>query len=451
MSYAPLFDSTSIRILNLVDGNDDIITCSIEVVSLKKSPHFRSLSYTWGPPQKLPGKELVIEEERTILCDGNRLSIKSNLYDALLQIWKTSREGPLWIDAICINQGDLHERNHQVGMMDQIYASASQVIVWLGKDDADAHCAERFFTSYGMFMVEVQKHWDEEGPVPLTKNAIELIDKSIGWEPKSSQEWKSLAAFFNHRTWFERAWVMQEIALARDIVVLCGSLHLSWEQVSAVARLLRGSDMGMKLAKRTTQTPEYIDIGQRCTTLGEVRRYVSGHYTQPDLARTLDGSFGAHTNAEQLYGFIELMLESVVNFKTTEPRDKCYAVLGLIARFPGYQKNILLQPDYSKSVVSVYTDVATEILRGKTCPSLLSLVLQSPFRRMPSLPSWVPDFSQPHVSSVLFLGSLFGNNRFNANKGIIPKNPLLPLSIEANTLSISGAEWDTVIEVGPVK
>lgn len=95
MSYAPLLDSLSIRVLNLLDGNDDVIICSTEIVSLEKSPHLRSLSYTWGLPQKSPGKELVIEGERTILCDGNRLSIKPNLYDALLQIWKTSREGPL--------------------------------------------------------------------------------------------------------------------------------------------------------------------------------------------------------------------------------------------------------------------------------------------------------------------------------------------------------------------
>lgn len=302
-----------------------------------------------------------------------------------------------------------------------------------------------------MFLVEAQKHWDEEGPIPWMPNAFEVIDRIIGWKPKSSEEWKSLAAFFNHRTWFERAWVIQEIALARDIIVLCGSLKLNWEQLSAVAELLRDSDMGMKLAKRASQTPEYIDIGQRCTTLRELRRYASGQYTQPDLARMLERLPGAHTNAEQLYAFIEIILDSASNFKTTEPRDKFYAVLGLIARFPGYQKNILLQPDYSKSVVSVYTDVATEILRGKTCPSLLSLVEDSLFRRMPSLPSWVPDFSQSHVLSVLFIGSSSGNNRFNANKGIIPNNPLLPLSIEANTLSISRAEWDTVIEVGPVK
>jgi hypothetical protein len=46
--------------------------------------------------------------------------------------WK---DGPrrLWIDAICINQSDTLERNHQVKNMRLVYGTASSVVVWLGK------------------------------------------------------------------------------------------------------------------------------------------------------------------------------------------------------------------------------------------------------------------------------------------------------------------------------
>ncbi|KAG5807705.1 hypothetical protein H9Q74_007679 [Fusarium xylarioides] len=43
---------------------------------------------------------------------------------------------PLWIDAICINQDDIAERNSQVAMMSQIYGSARCVVAWLGEEDA---------------------------------------------------------------------------------------------------------------------------------------------------------------------------------------------------------------------------------------------------------------------------------------------------------------------------
>lgn len=41
----------------------------------------------------------------------------------------------LWIDAIRINQEDIADRNHQVGLMRQIYSGASEVVVWLGPSD----------------------------------------------------------------------------------------------------------------------------------------------------------------------------------------------------------------------------------------------------------------------------------------------------------------------------
>lgn len=69
--------------------------------------------------------------DKTILCDGQVIRIFPNLYDALLQL-RESRPAKYWIDAICIDQSNTKERTHQVRMMDQIYADAESVIVWLG-------------------------------------------------------------------------------------------------------------------------------------------------------------------------------------------------------------------------------------------------------------------------------------------------------------------------------
>lgn len=38
----------------------------------------------------------------------------------------------LWIDQICIAQSDSHEKGMQVGLMNQVYSRAEQVLVWLG-------------------------------------------------------------------------------------------------------------------------------------------------------------------------------------------------------------------------------------------------------------------------------------------------------------------------------
>lgn len=48
---------------------------------------------------------------------------------------------PIWIDAICINQNDIDERNYQVAKMKRIYEQAAEMTVWLGTHHDDSHAA----------------------------------------------------------------------------------------------------------------------------------------------------------------------------------------------------------------------------------------------------------------------------------------------------------------------
>ncbi|KIM95562.1 hypothetical protein OIDMADRAFT_98622, partial [Oidiodendron maius Zn] len=96
---------------------------------------YKALSYTWGEPN-LDGSS------NSILITGSSLRVTENLDHALRQLRNeiNSTELPSywWIDAICINQGDVEERNSQVALMRRIYGSAMQVQVWLGDEDNDS-------------------------------------------------------------------------------------------------------------------------------------------------------------------------------------------------------------------------------------------------------------------------------------------------------------------------
>ena len=61
-----------------------------------------------------------------------------SLYDALMRLRYGHIERTVWADAVCINQGDVEERDEQVRQMAKIYAAASRVIVWLGGTTADS-------------------------------------------------------------------------------------------------------------------------------------------------------------------------------------------------------------------------------------------------------------------------------------------------------------------------
>jgi hypothetical protein len=91
---------------------------------LANHPHYQQLYYQTGGPRP-PGQ---------ITCDDVELTIGGELYAALSRLRKTDQSLRIWVDALCINQSDIAERNKHVRMMQDIYVQASMVRVWLGEE-----------------------------------------------------------------------------------------------------------------------------------------------------------------------------------------------------------------------------------------------------------------------------------------------------------------------------
>ncbi|KAF1948248.1 HET-domain-containing protein, partial [Byssothecium circinans] len=122
------YDKKEIRVFRLLPGAwNDPLQCDMEVVSLTDEPTFSALSYVWG---KHP-------EDHKIMIGNHAFRIKPNLYTALRRIrahQKAKGEmGALWADAVSIEQGNTRERNHQVGLMVDIYSNCDQCFIWLGE------------------------------------------------------------------------------------------------------------------------------------------------------------------------------------------------------------------------------------------------------------------------------------------------------------------------------
>lgn len=80
---------------------------------------YEALSYVWG------SGELC----HTIVCDGKALKITRNLYRALHFFRRKRRSRALWVDAICINQSNMAEKEIQIPLMRDIYTQASKVLM----------------------------------------------------------------------------------------------------------------------------------------------------------------------------------------------------------------------------------------------------------------------------------------------------------------------------------
>ncbi|KAF1996060.1 heterokaryon incompatibility, partial [Amniculicola lignicola CBS 123094] len=112
-----------IRVLTLLPGTyDDPIDIKLTKHWIENDPTYEALSYVWG-----------IEMSVHLASVNNILmEITENLDIALRHLRYESEHRFMWIDALCINQEDMQERNHQVQLMGPIYANATKVVIWLG-------------------------------------------------------------------------------------------------------------------------------------------------------------------------------------------------------------------------------------------------------------------------------------------------------------------------------
>ena len=175
----------SIRLCKLLPAEREApIDC--ELVSDRISARvgvYSALSYTWGETL----------ERRWIRLDGKPYHVQPNLREALKAIREKNTPLLIWIDAICINQLDLAERNHQVSLMGDIYRNANCVLVWLGPaaDDSDAY-------------FDYLDNTDEVSKEQMKEAATSAV------------------SFLAKRPYWRRAWIKQELILAKEITVYCG-------------------------------------------------------------------------------------------------------------------------------------------------------------------------------------------------------------------------------------
>ena len=164
-----------------------LIQCSLQHASLS-SAKYTCLSYTWGKPN---GLKLTMINDQLVL-------IRRMLF-CFLQLARDQQYGPLWIDALCINQDDIEERSQQVRLMGKIYRRAKVVLAYLGHGQ---HSIERV--------------------LKLFQNVKNLH----GMEQDDKQLLAGLA-YFKHQ------WIKQEVLLARGVTLLYGRIRCPWEALFA--------------------------------------------------------------------------------------------------------------------------------------------------------------------------------------------------------------------------
>ncbi|KAF2709193.1 HET-domain-containing protein [Pleomassaria siparia CBS 279.74] len=181
-------DSIRILVLHGSSNSSDPIKCTIQHARLSDaSLKYEAVSYAWGDTSHL---------EPVYFHDGRReLEVGRNCHSVLENLRQKGHDRLLWIDAICINQGNLVERASQVCIMDNIYRRAFNVVVHLGEETA--------------------------GSRVLFEELAEA-DNCDQRPPPSDIIIRELDILFQ-RPWFHRVWVLQEVYMKGSVTFMCGS------------------------------------------------------------------------------------------------------------------------------------------------------------------------------------------------------------------------------------
>ncbi|KAJ4360993.1 uncharacterized protein N0V89_001562 [Didymosphaeria variabile] len=184
----------SIRLIELQPhlSEDGLAQCALSHATI--DGEYTCLSYMWGP--KSP--------TAVILVNGKEFRVRQNLFDFLKMATarKSFRRKVFWIDAVCIDQENRLERQHQVLQMGDIYAQAKEVIAWLGLCNV---------------------------PIPLW--ALKVSGSRFHASERLEIYREGLDRYLYDNPYWNRAWITQEITLARKCSVILNSTWMALDHV----------------------------------------------------------------------------------------------------------------------------------------------------------------------------------------------------------------------------
>ena len=237
--YTPLEEKLDkhIRLLTLYPLlSSNTINCTLTTYELAAAPLFDALSYTWGSEGGV----------KPINIDGCRLLIRRNLWDFLRYLCATQapKDGKLlvWADAVCIDQHNVGERNHQVGLMGDIYSYAKSVIAWIRV----AHSPKGKLEA-GLTYKRLLSTWcSKERQHQARSVGGSSIQNMLVLSKKFRSEWILFRKLCEAEYW-SRTWIIQEILLAKKIQMIVEKEEISWDVFTYPLRLSENVNSGARI------------------------------------------------------------------------------------------------------------------------------------------------------------------------------------------------------------
>jgi hypothetical protein len=378
--YAPLGASDAFRLMLLQPGQrHDPVLVQLRAVSADSVPEYDALSYVWGNA----------EETVPIMCNGLLTNITVNLHAALVQVRSPHVARMLWADALCINQRDKQERGQQVTIMGNIYSRARLVLACMGRSpDGGASRIASLLAEYAPVMKSMEP-------------------------PIQDPRWQSFGPLLQS-AWFTRAWVLQEVGLARNPRVVYDHIDFSYRDLMAAVKWLTFYDSSF------------------ATRVGIPGRLIHTLWTD------WSGNWAQDPYLQQC-ALLDLLDHASV-LHCQDPRDHIYAFLGHPLAVAAGKTGTQIIPNYEKHVNQVYKEATIFLLRQTGVRTLSSAEHNEATLADFMTPSWVVRWDVAYTANNIHWHP-------SAPYKSCGNRTAPQLSLQGDVLQLSGVHLDTVKEV----
>ncbi|KXT00469.1 hypothetical protein AC578_1910 [Pseudocercospora eumusae] len=384
---------------------------------------YETVSYCWGEwmqhgclPLWLGPLEALVAGAAVIEIDQVPVTITNSAAEVIQRVRSPLTDRYIWIDAICINQGDKDERAQQVALMAKIYKGATTNLVWLGHDEGygeyinqEMNRALADFRRHSRAFVDIYTMTHDNMNM---KRDGTVVDRTI--------DFKALTYLYES-PWFGRLWIAQEVALARNSICYFGRTIFQLRDILKVAL--------------------WMVYNSQCLPTGVAESI--GVHNAVVLWHLVDRSCIPREDSIALTSSLYSLHRYLREFKTSEERDYVYAMLGLLVMTPEDRDlhRAALKIDYTKAVGAVFRDATRAFIETSRTPDVLQVRTLGSNGSQSLGPSWSLDLRSKlydeHMTNEFFgdydacHGLLMSPNTFNDERGV-------------NVLSLKGFDVDEV-------
>ncbi|KAH6962949.1 heterokaryon incompatibility protein-domain-containing protein [Fusarium avenaceum] len=376
-----------IRLIEILETSPQL-RCRLIKVSLSNKPIFCALSYVWG----------ASKDYENVVVNDVSFSVTKSLADALgnIQIhWAQAfpdgdkKDMRFWADALCINQADNMEKGYQVPLMKDIYSSARITFSSL-----DAISSTSNIPSAIDLIHEISSRLHQRHPKTRAETvaAADILDDlpihrfhiKVGYESWKSKKHPREASQvnvmndFSRLQYWERAWIVQELVLSKEVIMYYSASSISLEALTRVA------NWASELLQES-----YAPSSLPQSTISQEQHMIATSLNQFKTIRQIHNLRKMYHSVVPKVHELRFLWVWGASFRATNPKDHVYALCSIA--------NLDIQPRYdeSVSVADVYIEFCIEQTKSPLYAPLQFLQYAGLSNGDPAklgIPTWVPNF-----------------------------------------------------------